>query len=123
MIHDLVIRLIAEYLREDNQTLVNLQCLNARFYSIRHMFIKQIDLNSDQSQYAYNNKPCGWNKVRKMGFYYSNISDVSALGSCHTLTIWNCENIRDVSALGSCHTLTIEYCPDISDVLALNLKT
>jgi hypothetical protein len=32
----------------------------------------------------------------------------------HTLTLYGCEGITDVSALGSVHTLYIDNCPGIS---------
>jgi len=63
MIHDLIIRTIAEYIICDNTTLINLQCINQRFYSIRDMFIKQIVLTIEQSNYVIKHRPYGWNKV------------------------------------------------------------
>ena len=128
MIHDFLLRIISTYLRDndscddndsyDNNDIVKLMSLNQRFYSIRYIFIKQLRLNALQSEYAYTHKPYNWNKVHSMMFYDSNISDVSALGTCHSLELYNCRNIRDVSALGKCHYLKLLFL-NISDVSAL----
>ena len=48
-----------------------------------------------------------------------NITDVSALGGVHTLTLTNC-GITDVSTLGGVDTLNLFGCRDITDVSALN---
>jgi len=139
-VHDLVIRIISEYLRECNNTLVKLQCLNKRFYSIRHMFIKQLSLDQIQSNYAYTNQPYGWNKVHSFGLFYEKmISDISQLRLIHTVTLVSCHEIVDLSALSLAHTVIIicnvkltnisplckvntihlNNCPKICDVSAL----
>jgi len=51
--------------------------------------------------------------------FHENISDASALGRVHTLTLKECPEVRDVSALGSVHTLTLKGCAGVSDVSAL----
>jgi hypothetical protein len=38
------------------------------------------------------------------------VSDVSALGSVHTLNLSWCPNVSDVSALGGVHTLDLRRC-------------
>ena len=45
-----------------------------------------------------------------------NISDVSNLGSVHTLNLSGCNNISDVSKLGSVNTLDLIYCKKIKDI-------
>ena len=40
---------------------------------------------------------------------YCNITDVSALGNVHTLTLSCCKQITDVSALGNVHTLDLGH--------------
>ena len=47
------------------------------------------------------------------------LTDVSALGSVHSLELIDCPNITDVSALGSVHSLILKYCDGIKDVSAL----
>jgi hypothetical protein len=47
------------------------------------------------------------------------ITDVSCLGSVHTLTLRACSRITDVNALGSVRTLTLENCDGVADVSAL----
>jgi len=141
-LHDLVIRTIAEYLIDDNKTVVKLQRLNGRFYGLRDIFIKALRLSTTASNYACENKPYGWNKVYSMYILYWNqsidlsfltgcrlqsmrlsccrtISDVSALRNLRFLTIYICPCISDVSALGSLHYLRIATCVDIIDVSAL----
>ena len=125
MLHDFFLRIISTYLSnpittcKNNNDIVKLMSLNQRFYSIRYIFIKQLCLNRKQSEYAYTNKPYNWNKVHSMDFYCSNISDVSALGTCYSLELYNCQNIHDVSALGKCHSLVLNDCQNIRDVSAL----
>ena len=126
MLHDFLLRIFSTYLRnpihtyKNNNDIIKLMSLNQRFYLIRYIFIKQLCLNSQQSEYAYTNKPYNWNKVHSMKFrYYQNINDVSALGTCHALVFYYCQNIRDVSALGKCHSLELRHCHNIRDVSAL----
>jgi len=120
--HDLVIRIIAEYLRdeESNTNLVKLISLNQRFYLIRHMFIKQLSLNNIQSEYAYKHQPYGWNKVRCFLLYNcQDICDVSQLGLIHTVKLLFCHNITSISALYSVHTLSVIWCGKVSNISAL----
>lgn len=49
---------------------------------------------------------------------FNELTDVSSLGTVHTLVLEECESLTDVAALGSVHTLTTRCCP-ISDVSAL----
>ena len=127
MLHDFLLRIISTYLRDNvndynnknNNEMIKLMSLNQRFYSIRYIFIKQFCVNAQQSEYAYTHKPYNWNKVYSMMFFKSDISDVSALGTCHSLVFMYCQNIRDVSALGKCHYLALVSCKNISDVSAL----
>ena len=51
--------------------------------------------------------------------FCSGIKDVSALGSVNSLTIAACKNIIDISTLKSAHTLTLRHCSGIKDVSAL----
>ena len=129
MLHDFLLRIISTYLRNPiniyynnynkNNDIIKLMSLNQRFYSIRYIFIKQLCLNSQQSKYAYTHKPYNWNKVHAMFFFNTGISDVSALGKCHSVEFISCHNIRDVSALGTCHSVMLHHCENIRDVSAL----
>ena len=47
------------------------------------------------------------------------VTDVSALGNVHTLYLSNCTRVTDVSALTNVHTLDLEYCTGVTDVSAL----
>src|SRR3990172_12183056 len=110
-LHDLVIRIVAEYLRKDNGTLAILQQVNTRFYGLRDIFISQLELHSTLSDYAYLYQPYGWNKVRKMIFNcYSRINDVSQLGGLYELTFDHCHQLTDVSALRKVHALYFFDC-------------
>ena len=55
-----------------------------------------------------------------MDLSYTRMTDVSALGSVHTLSLSGCPGITDVSALGSVHTLNLNSCTGITDVSALS---
>ena len=116
MLHDFLLRIISTYLRNNvhhyNNDIVKLMSLNQRFYSIRYIFIKQLCLNSQQSKYAYTHKPYNWNKVHAMFFFNTGISDVSALGKCHSVVLSHL-NISDVSALKDVPNLTITDCNNI----------
>ena len=52
-----------------------------------------------------------------MNLWDSRMTDVSALGSVHTLNLYRCTGITDVSALGSVHTLNLSDCTGITDAL------
>jgi len=123
-LHDLVIRTVAEYLCGFNETLVNLQRVNTRFYSLCDIFIGRIWLSQSQSDYAIMNKPYGWNKVYSMlinGYHYRNYRyvDWHALGSIHSLYIAECY-IPDLSILRRVHTLIFRNCGNIHDVSSLS---
>ena len=62
-LHDLVIRTITEYLPCENQTLVNLQSLNCRFYSLRDIFIRQLIIDITSPLFLSSSKPYGFLKV------------------------------------------------------------
>jgi len=49
----------------------------------------------------------------------SQVVDVSAVGSVHTLDLSRCSGVVDVSALGSVHTLDLSWCSGVVDVSAL----
>jgi len=116
-LHDLVIRTVAEYLSGDNETLVTLQRVCARFYGLRDIFIGQICLLHNQSRYAYDYQPYGWNKVHSMYFWHNIcINDVSALSGIRDLSFYDCPNIRDISPLHHVHSLSINYCDRITDI-------
>jgi len=142
MIHDLVIRIISEYLRDEqtNTDIVKLISLNQRFYGIRDMFIKQLILKCGQSNYAYLIRPYGWNTVRSIILFkclgnnvsilskihtvqlldWSNLDDISGLGKCYSVTIERCNGVCDVSVLKTCHSVALRYCPSIFDVSDLS---
>ena len=51
--------------------------------------------------------------------YSKALSDVSAIGSVHTLDLSGCKRVSDVSALGNVHTLYMCDCNEVRDVSAL----
>jgi len=124
LIHDLVIRTICQYLCGNNKTLVNLQCLNKRFYSIRDIFIRQLCLSWNQSMYAIVDKSYGFNKVHSLwisvDYNTREFSDVSQLSLIHTLTLRNFHLIIDVSPLKRVRDLTLQGCNNIIDVSSLS---
>jgi len=58
--------------------------------------------------------------LQTLRLYKCGITDVSALGTVHTLTLDRCQGITDVGALGSVHTITIDHCQNITDVSSLS---
>jgi len=116
---DLSFKIIAEYQRQNNIIFVNLLRLNSRFYGIRDIFIKEICLSENPSSYALDNKPYNWNKVRLINLVNSKISDVSALRTCHSVELFSCHYISDVSPLGKCHSVSICCCFNIDNVSGL----
>jgi len=50
---------------------------------------------------------------------YSNIDDVSALGSVKYLSLRGCTKVTDVSALGNVEGINLQDCTGITDVSAL----
>lgn len=139
-LHDLVIRTIAVYTTDDNMTLVRLMQLNKRFYDLREVFVRHICLKYRQSEYAYKNRPYGWNKVHTfmmIGFnekidftHFANINtfiladcinpgDISALKKVKHLIIYKCRDTIDVSALGSLKSIHLQECDNISKIEAL----
>ena len=119
--HDLVIRTIAEWITFHNQTLIHLQRLNRRFYNLRHIFIRQLCLNYNQSEWALIHQPYGWNRVRHMCFCSkTEISDVSALSKVHCLFFSYCYDIKDVTPLRHVYDLTISMCHSITNFSVLS---
>ena len=144
-LHDMAIKIIAEFLHGDNNTLLNMLRVNKRFYSLRRFFFNHIVLNSETSAIAYHKRPPYWKHVDTIKLdgdiikcpkilnlsIFSNIRCVtlyniqcrmrplSALRHVHELVLICCHNICDVSSLGSVHTLEIHCCDKIRDVSAL----
>jgi len=112
MIHDLIIKIMAQYLRGDNRALVGLQGLNQRFYSIRDVFIRQISLDSDLSPKVYKTRPYGWNKVYSMKLSHDDIHELGSLSNLRSLSLngWSCLNILELSAFKKLHTIKLKYC-------------
>lgn len=121
MLHDLVIRHVAEYLNGGNATLINLQRLNNRFFQLRDIFIGQICLNHDQSTYAFNERPYGWNKVYQLisdAQYLTNPINYDDLASIHTLHLF-LHPIEDVAPLRNVHTLRFDVCMNLKNLESL----
>jgi len=129
MLHDLIIKTIAKYLRpltsnnwidsfrQNNRIFVDLQGLNRRFYSIRDIFIRQISLDYELSKKVYETRPYGWNKVHSMHMRY--LRDVSDLGGINSLTITAYENITGFSSLYNLRTLHLYWNHELHDVSIL----
>jgi hypothetical protein len=49
----------------------------------------------------------------------TDVIDVSVLRKVHTLNLWWCDKVTDVSALGNVHTLDLTKCKKVTDVSAL----
>ena len=60
-----------------------------------------------------------YKKIKLDLSWCTGITDVSALGSVHTLDLSYCENITDVSMLESVHTLYLWGCTGITDTSML----
>lgn len=56
-------------------------------------------------------------------FSRNKLTDVSALGNVHTLSLYNCRSLSDVSALGNNEWLNLQYCKKIKDGTALATVT
>jgi len=120
LIHDLVIRLIAEYFRYDNNSIAKFQLISRRYYRIRDIFIRQIVLSDDHSKRARFKKPYGWNKIHKMGVAYSRLEGpMLELRNLHSLVLFSCHRLRDVTAFKNLNELVIIDCRAITDVSAL----
>ena len=118
-LHDLVIKLIAEFCSCDNNTLVALMRVSKRFYNLRDFFFSHIYLDVIQSNYALEFRPYGWNKVLRLALVSKNIVDLSPFQSIHSMTLSDCSRITDLTPLKNLSGLDIEYCPNISDISPL----
>jgi len=109
-LHDLAIRLIAEYLRGKNYMLNNLMRLNKRFYSLRHIFIEQLMLNEHKTRYVYKYKPDGWNKVYSLTMNYPDYDNDSLvqLGALRSLSLAS-DSVTDLSPLHNLERLDILF--------------
>ena len=47
------------------------------------------------------------------------LTDVSSLGSIHTLYLSHCQGVTDVSSLGGVYSLDLSYCYGVTDVSSL----
>jgi len=127
MLHDLVIRLIARYLRMHNNNnmssrnlckkdLVKLILLNQRFYDIRHIFIKQMCIIGchDYIVYNYHNTATSNPGFSLVLFHCSIIGDSTTLGHCHYMKIKNCRKIGDIFLLGISNSYDLFRCGEIA---------
>ncbi len=127
MLHDLTIRTISEYLCYRNETLTNLQRLSQRlsqrFYSLRDIFIGQLEVTLFKDTYFPNHKPYGWNKVRALKIEISDIDDLSPIASrtMDFIHLFECPKIIDVSPLLNIREIYLADCPNITDVRPLGL--
>jgi len=140
--HDLVIRLIAEYLRTNNLALAAMMRVCKRFYGLRDIFIGQLCISS--RPYTKKPPPYGWNKVYSLWigsnfevyFPYSalsslntllcsyqnfpNLIDLSPFSRLKTLHLRNCGNLIDISPLAQLHSVSLFYCDNLRDISALS---
>ena len=149
MLHDLTIRTISKFLYKNNTTLVNLLRINIRFYGLRDIFIKNLYLDIEKSNYAYLSKPYGWNKVHhftikcKLGngrsifnkalnftdfkyidtlffVHYKHNFNVVDLPNLRKAGFSNCQGLLDVSWLSKLKILLLWECDKVSDISPLS---
>lgn len=119
-VHDLVIRKIAKYLEGCNTTLCRLMRVNKRFYGLRDIFIAQLELSRNGSDYAYHRKPYGWNKVSKMVFdALTKYFNYSLLSSLKQLWLCDCIDITDLMPFVNMHELYLVRCSSLVDLSPL----
>jgi len=112
--HDLVIRIIVEYLKHDTKQLISFMMISQRFMKLRNIFYSQVYLiETDHSEYAYRYKPYAWNKL-----YYMRLNfcpNISELGHIHILTLNRLIVGQDLSPLKTVKSLQLEECYHITD--------
>jgi len=141
-LHDLTIKTIASYIKNHNYTMVGLQKVNKRFYSLRDVFIRRLTLTYDRHKITNRHRHYGWNKVhditiytshehlvncielkdiRKVKLVYGLFENLFALNSIHTLVLEYCgENVNDISFLGKLREIKLNRCHGITDFSALS---
>jgi len=123
VVHDLVLKTIAKFLRSDYRALLSMISVCKRFYQMRHLFIQNLVLGPKASYRAYLRQDL-------MGVYgmtlteYSNnvkVDDLSFLANSRIkqLYIHRCWTLRDVSPLSHLKTLCIRECHQIRDFTPL----
>ena len=122
-----VLEHICSYLLNDHKSLNNLYSVNTDLQSIILSTIHYMALPQNPCydiDYIPKENQALLQQLIKYGYIGiciddSRITDVSRLGSVHTLDLSGCQNITDASTLGSVHTLNLSWCQGITDVSTL----